>query len=164
MLQLKADICSFKMVCNTCIIPSKKLTSLTLPKIFPRKYGLKNDKFLINNIFTDKICYFFYLKLIFDIYGFHRKNKKNTTNEKIIILILLKILYIFRFFTLELYLWRLIKIDWPREKKSIFFFHLRYHYNEKWRETPFTKNSHRHPSRQWIIRKVNYVHLYINTH
>ena len=41
------------------IIPSEKLTSLTLPKIFHRKYSLKNDKFLINYIFTDKYATFF---------------------------------------------------------------------------------------------------------
>ena len=105
------------------IIPSQKLTSSTLPKIFHLKYGLKNDKFWINNVFTDYIFYFFYLKLIFDIYGLQRKNKMTTTNYKLIILILLKILYIFIFFTPELYLWWLLKIDWPREKKStqVFF-------------------------------------------
>ena len=65
------------------IIPSKKLTSSTLPIIFHQKYGPKNDKFWIKNIFRDYIYYFFYFKLIFDIHGLHRNNKITTTNEKI---------------------------------------------------------------------------------
>ena len=76
-MQLKNDMPNMYMGHK---IPSQKLTSSTLPKIFHQKYGRKNDKFWINNVFTDYIFYLFYLKLIFDIYGLQRKNRITTTN------------------------------------------------------------------------------------